>query len=71
MIFGNWPIEETEGAMLAYAIMAGAHSFRKGTLLTRDHIAILGQQGITHVLRHALRHMTSAKMKPRSQSESC
>ena len=49
MIFGNWPIEETEGAMLAYAIMAGAHSFRKGTLLTRDHIAILGQQGITHV----------------------
>ena len=49
MIFGNWPIEETEGTMLAYAITAGAHSFRKGTLLTRDHIEILGQQGITHV----------------------
>jgi len=49
MIFGNWPIEETEGAMLAYAIAAGSHSFRKGTLLTRDQIKILGQQGITHV----------------------
>ncbi|MDH7790082.1 molybdopterin-binding protein [Ochrobactrum sp. AN78] len=49
MIFGNWPIEETEGAMLAYAITAGSHSFRKGTLLTRDQIKILGQQRITHV----------------------
>lgn len=50
MIFGNWPIEETEGAVLGYAIAAGAHSFRKGTLLTRDHLDILKQQGITHIL---------------------
>lgn len=49
MIFGNWPIEETEGAMLGYAIAAGSHSFRKGTLLTRDHIEILKQQNITHL----------------------
>ena len=49
MIFGNWPIEQTEGAMLAYAITSGAHSFRKGTVLTRDHLDILQKQGITHV----------------------
>lgn len=49
MIFGNWPIEETEGAMLGYAVAAGTHSFRKGTVLTRDHLDILQQQGITHV----------------------
>ena len=49
MIFANWPIEETEGAMLGYAITTGAHRFRKGTLLTRDHLDILRQHGITHV----------------------
>jgi molybdopterin biosynthesis enzyme len=49
MIFGNWPIEEMEGAILAYAVAAGSHNFRKGTLLTRDHIETLGHQGITHV----------------------
>jgi len=49
MIFGNWPIEETEGAMLGYAITAGAHSFRKGTVLTRDALDILQEHSITHV----------------------
>ncbi|WP_273726081.1 molybdopterin-binding protein [Brucella gallinifaecis] len=49
MIFGNWPIEEAEGTVLGYAIAAGTHSFRKGTLLTSDHLAILGQEGITHL----------------------
>ncbi|MFD1198238.1 hypothetical protein ACFQ3K_07915 [Brucella gallinifaecis] len=53
MIFGNLPIEEAEGAILGYAIAAGAHSFRKGTLLTSEHLAILKQQGITHI--HAAR----------------
>jgi len=49
MIFGNWPIDETEGAVLGYAITAGTHNFRKGTLLTLDHIAVLKQQNVTHI----------------------
>ncbi|MDT6939888.1 molybdopterin-binding protein [Brucella pseudogrignonensis] len=49
MIFGNWPIEETEGAVLGYAIAAGSHNFRKGTLLTSDHIAVLKHHGLTHI----------------------
>ncbi|MCL7997251.1 molybdopterin-binding protein [Brucella sp. 21LCYQ03] len=56
MIFGNWPIEETEGAVLGYAITAGTQNFRKGTLLTHDHLDILKQHGITHILAAHLEH---------------
>lgn len=49
MIFGNWPVEEAEGTVLGYAVAAGAHSFRKGTLLTSDHLSALKQHGVTHI----------------------
>ncbi len=50
MIFAQMPLEEAEGAVLAYKLEAGKSSLRKGTLLAREHIAALRQAGVEQVL---------------------
>jgi len=50
MIFADLPLDEAEGAILAYAVTAGALTLRKGTVLTRDHCAALQRAGLASVL---------------------
>lgn len=50
MIFAEMSLDEAEGAVLAYKVEAGKTSLRKGTLLTREHIAALRQAGVAQVL---------------------
>jgi len=50
VIFAELPLDEAEGAVLAYAVDAGTINLRKGTMLTGEHIALLRQAGCDHVL---------------------
>lgn len=50
MIFAELPIEDAEGAILAYAVNAGPLALRKGTLLTQGHLAALRAAGVARVL---------------------
>ncbi|MDH7784375.1 molybdopterin biosynthesis enzyme [Ochrobactrum sp. 19YEA23] len=50
MIFADLPLDEAEGAVLAYAVTAGALVLRKGTVLNSDYCAALQQAGLTSVL---------------------
>ncbi|YBV96186.1 molybdopterin-binding/glycosyltransferase family 2 protein [Phyllobacteriaceae bacterium JZ32] len=49
MIFGELPIEEAEGAILAHSVSTGASSLRKGHVLTRGDIDALQAAGILRV----------------------
>lgn len=50
MIFKEWPLEESEGSILAYTIAAGDGNLRKGTALSRYHLDNLRKAGVSHVL---------------------
>ncbi|WP_343313215.1 molybdopterin-binding protein [Brucella sp. BE17] len=56
MIFAELPLEEAEGAVLAYAVDAGTINLRKGTTLTAEHIALLRQGGCDQVLAARFEH---------------
>jgi molybdenum cofactor cytidylyltransferase len=50
MIFGEMPIDEAEGAILAHALSAEGFSFRKGRTLDRADIDAIARSGRTHVV---------------------
>lgn len=50
MIFAEMPLDEAEGAILGYAMMAGALTLRKGTVLDVLNLALLREAGISSVL---------------------
>ena len=50
MMFTDLPLDEAEGAVLAYAVTAGALTLRKGSVLTREHCSVLQQAGLASVL---------------------
>ncbi len=49
MKFGEIPIGEAEGALLAHSVHLTGKTFRKGRLLTPDDLALLQTEGVTHV----------------------
>ncbi|PZF76856.1 4-diphosphocytidyl-2C-methyl-D-erythritol kinase [Aestuariivirga litoralis] len=49
MIFGELPLAEAEGAILAHSVKHEGGMFKKGRMLTADDIAILKASGIAHV----------------------
>ena len=53
MRFGEVPVAEAEGAILAHSVRHGGVSFKKGRLLSVADIATLGKAGVTavHVAR--------------------
>src|SRR5690606_15589092 len=50
MIFAEMPLDEAEGAILGYAMTAGALTLRKGTVLDAVNLALLREAGISSVL---------------------
>jgi len=50
MIFAEMPLDEAEGAILGYAMTAGALTLRKGTVLDAVSLAVLREAGIGSVL---------------------
>ncbi|MGK8638796.1 molybdopterin-binding protein [Brucella anthropi] len=50
MIFAEMPLDEAEGAILGYAMTAGALTLRKGTVLDALNLALLQEAGISSVL---------------------
>ncbi len=50
MIFGEIPVGEAEGAILAHSLKLGANTFRKGRVLTVDDVAALGRAGVAQVI---------------------
>lgn len=50
MRFGETPLAEAEGAILAHGIAAHGASFRKGRVLSRDDLAVLRKAGIDSVV---------------------
>lgn len=50
MIFADMPLDEAEGAILGYAMTAGALTLRKGTVLDAPNLALLREAGIGSVL---------------------
>jgi len=50
MIFADLPLDDAEGAVLAYAVTAGALVLRKGTVLNSEYCVALQQAGLTSVL---------------------
>jgi len=50
MIFAEMPLDEAEGAILGYAMTAGALTLRKGTVLDAVSLAVLREVGIGSVL---------------------
>ncbi len=54
MIFGDIPVGEAEGAILAHSLKLGANTFRKGRVLTADDVAALGRAGVAHVIAACL-----------------
>jgi len=49
MIFGDIPLDQAIGAILAHSTHAGAAKLKKGHVLTGDDIAQLRSAGVTHV----------------------
>jgi len=56
MRFGPVPLEEAEGAILAHGIRAGRQVLKKGRVLTREDVAVLGGLGLASV--------TAARLDP-------
>ncbi len=50
MIFGEFPLDEAEGVILAHSINVNTLNLRKGTVLTRYHIDDLRKSGAASVL---------------------
>ncbi|MDO9458601.1 MAG: molybdopterin-binding/glycosyltransferase family 2 protein [Alphaproteobacteria bacterium] len=50
MIFGDLPLAQAEGAILAHSVRAGALAFNKGRVLSPQDIADLHAAGITDVI---------------------
>ena len=50
MIFGETPLEEAEGAILAHALKLGPVSFKKGRVLSVDDVAALRKAGVDTVV---------------------
>ena len=50
MIFGDTPVKEAEGAILAHALRQGAIVFKKGRKLSADDIAALEALGIEQII---------------------
>ncbi|MCF3594462.1 molybdopterin-binding protein [Rhodobacteraceae bacterium LMO-12] len=50
MKFGDVPVGEAEGAILAHSVKAGEKRLRKGQMLERAHIEMLGRAGIASVV---------------------
>jgi molybdenum cofactor cytidylyltransferase len=49
MIFGEMPLSQAEGAILAHAVKHQGGMFKKGRTLTADDIALLAASGVTTV----------------------
>ena len=49
MIFGEMPLAEAEGAILAHSVRHAGGMFKKGRVLTVDDIALLQGSGVAHV----------------------
>jgi molybdenum cofactor cytidylyltransferase len=50
MIFGEMPLDEAEGAILAHALSGEGFAFRKGRILDRADLAAIARGGRTHVV---------------------
>ncbi len=50
MIFGDTPLGEAEGAILAHSVKLGPVSFKKGRVLSADDLAALEKAGVTGVV---------------------
>ncbi|HEY1799109.1 MAG TPA: molybdopterin-binding/glycosyltransferase family 2 protein [Stellaceae bacterium] len=50
MQFGEVPVEEAEGAILAHSLHLGAVSFKKGRVLSDEDVAALGEVGVAQVV---------------------
>ncbi|MBC2884116.1 molybdopterin-binding protein [Ochrobactrum sp. CM-21-5] len=50
MIFAEMSLDEAEGAILAYPVMAEEQTLRKGTMLNRDQLMALRRSGVSTVL---------------------
>ena len=49
MIFGEMPLTEAEGAILAHSVRHGSGMFKKGRILTADDVTLLRESGVAHV----------------------
>ena len=49
MIFGELPLAEAEGAILAHSVRHDGGMFKKGRTLTADDIGLLTASGVAHV----------------------
>ncbi len=50
MIFGDTPLGEAEGAILAHSVKLGSIGFKKGRVLSADDLAALEKAGVTGVV---------------------
>ncbi|MCH8155997.1 MAG: 4-diphosphocytidyl-2C-methyl-D-erythritol kinase, partial [Proteobacteria bacterium] len=50
MIFGDTPLDQAEGAILAHSVKLGSVGFKKGRRLSGDDLAALGRAGIETVI---------------------
>ncbi|MEE8499441.1 MAG: molybdopterin-binding protein, partial [Kiloniellales bacterium] len=50
MIFGDTPLAEAEGAILAHSVRLGPVSFKKGRVLSAEDVAALKKAGVTGVV---------------------
>ncbi len=50
MIFGETPLDEAEGAILAHSLKAGSRSFKKGRLLSAEDVATLRAAGLDSIV---------------------
>ena len=50
MIFGDTPLGEAEGAILAHSVKLGPVRFKKGRVLSADDLAALEKAGVTGVV---------------------
>ncbi|MGF1610337.1 MAG: NTP transferase domain-containing protein [Kiloniellales bacterium] len=50
MIFGDTPLDQAEGAILAHSVTAGDARFKKGRVLSADDLAALRKAGIRSVV---------------------
>ncbi len=50
MIFGETPLDEAEGAILAHSLKAGPRSFKKGRILSAEDVAFLRAAGLASIM---------------------
>ncbi|MCG8598170.1 MAG: molybdopterin-binding/glycosyltransferase family 2 protein [Kiloniellales bacterium] len=50
MIFGETPLDQAEGAILAHALKAGSRSFKKGRILSAEDVEALREAGLGSVI---------------------